>query len=397
MIKNHRLGKFAGMFVLLSCTGCSSFISESGPRLSEIMESPQIRVQNVPAPREGYALVLIDAPISNRLATPDPVPQFQPPQTTQPPARIVVGVGDVVQVTVFETGSGGLFIPQDAGARPGNFVQVPPQQVGQDGVISMPFAGRITAAGRSTTEIQREIERKLADRALEPQVVISFIERHSNEISVLGDVNTALRFSMDASGERLLGAIARAAGPRFAGYESLVTIQRDGVAQTALLSHIAADPQQNVQLQPSDVVYVAHEPRYFLALGATGQTTTLSQLDRRFPFGDHDLNLADALAKAGGLQDDRANAKAVFLYRYETRATLEGLGLAVPGTLPEKVPTIYAVDLTSPGGFFLCNRVAMHNGDTIYVSNAPITDVQKVLNILLPFTQSANYVRTATQ
>jgi polysaccharide export outer membrane protein len=37
------------------------------------------------------------------------------------PTRLI-GVGDIVSVTLFEAAAGGLFIPNDAGARPGNFV-----------------------------------------------------------------------------------------------------------------------------------------------------------------------------------------------------------------------------------------------------------------------------------
>jgi polysaccharide export outer membrane protein len=350
-------------------------------------------VQNVPAPTQGFALVRLDAPTAAQLDTPEQPPRFDQDAIDQPAPSIAVGAGDVLQVTIFESGEGGLFVSQQAGGRAGNYVALPPQQVGQDGAITVPWGGRIAAAGRTPIAIQNDIVGRLGQHALQPQVVVSFVERHANQISVLGDVYLANRFSMDASGERILGAIARTGGPRFPAYETLVTLQRDGRAETALLSQIAADPQQNVPMHGGDTVYVAHEPRYFLALGATGQSTTLSQLDRRFPFGDYEIHLSDALALAGGLQDDRANAQAMFLYRTETRATLERLGLPVPSSLPDKVPTIYLIDLTNPTAIFLCNQVSMHSGDTIYVANAPITDLQKVLNLLVPLGQTADYVR----
>ncbi|MEA2738620.1 MAG: polysaccharide biosynthesis/export protein [Acetobacteraceae bacterium] len=374
--------------------GCTSFISSSGPKLSEVMNSSAIMVQNVPKPSAGFALVRVDDAVVSRLTSHDDPLRFDDDFIDQPRSAIAVGIGDVLQLTIFETGSGGLFIPTDAGSRPGNFVQLPPQQVGQDENITVPWAGKIQVAGRTPLAIQADVERRLSNHALKPQVVVSFYERHANEISVVGDVGLALRFSMDASGERVLGAIARAQGPRFPDFETLVTVQRHGKAETALLSEIARHPRQNIGLQPGDVVYVEHEPRYFLAVGATGQSTTLSQLDRRFPFGDTDLNLGDALAKAGGLEDDRANARAVFVYRYETHATIAGLGLAVPTTLPERIPTIYALDLTDAASFFLASRIAMRNGDTIYVSNAPITDLTKVFTLLLPFTESASFSRS---
>ena len=327
-------------------------------------------------------MVHVDAGVASQLDSRDVPLRFGPAITDAPPKAIRVGIGDVLNVTIFETGSGGLFIPADAGARPGNYVAIPPQQVGPDGAITVPYAGKILASGRTPIEIQGIIEARLRQRALDPQVVVGYTERHANDVSVLGDVTTATRFPMDESGEHILGAIARAAGPKFPAFETQVTLQRHGLAETALLSEIAADPSQNISLVGGDVVFVGHEPRYFSAVGATGQTTTLSQLDRRFPFNERKLSLASALARAGGLQDDRANALGVFLYRTETHATLEKIGLHVPDSMQKDVPTIYTVDLSKPDGLFFCNSFSMRDGDTIFVSNAPAVDLLKFLNIV---------------
>ena len=56
-----------------------------------------------------------------------------------------LGVGDVVAVTIFEAASGGLFIPSEAGARAGNFVNIPNQEIGKDGTIEVPYAGSVQA------------------------------------------------------------------------------------------------------------------------------------------------------------------------------------------------------------------------------------------------------------
>lgn len=58
------------------------------------------------------------------------------------PQMLRLGVGDIVAVTVYETGAG-LFVPNDTGVRPGNFFVVPQQAVGTDGNISVPSAGTI--------------------------------------------------------------------------------------------------------------------------------------------------------------------------------------------------------------------------------------------------------------
>jgi len=59
----------------------------------------------------------------------------------RPPPEIKFGIGDIVSVTVFEAAAGGLFIPIEAGVRPGNFVTLPEQPVDTAGNISVPYAG----------------------------------------------------------------------------------------------------------------------------------------------------------------------------------------------------------------------------------------------------------------
>jgi protein involved in polysaccharide export with SLBB domain len=76
------------------------------------------------------------------------------------PRGITLGIGDVVSVTIFEP-PGGLFVPSDAGARPGNFVTLPNQIVDSNGNITVPYAGTIPAAGRTPSEVQQAINEAL--------------------------------------------------------------------------------------------------------------------------------------------------------------------------------------------------------------------------------------------
>jgi hypothetical protein len=80
---------------------------------------------------------------------------------SRPPPRITLGIGDVVSVTIFEAEPGGLFIPGEAGARPGNFVTLPDQVVDSNGNITVPYAGTIRALGRTPSEVQEAINEAL--------------------------------------------------------------------------------------------------------------------------------------------------------------------------------------------------------------------------------------------
>jgi protein involved in polysaccharide export with SLBB domain len=80
---------------------------------------------------------------------------------SRPPPQITLGIGDVVSVTIFEAEPGGLFVPSEPGARPGNFVRLPNQVVDTNGNITVPYAGTIRAFGRTPGEVQEAINEAL--------------------------------------------------------------------------------------------------------------------------------------------------------------------------------------------------------------------------------------------
>lgn len=379
---------------LFGCTSDNVFLPRHGPDRGSVIDRAGYRVEVDPnGERLPYALMTLSPSLVDQLMAEDVQPVFTSNTTGTPVADVAIGIGDILTVTVFESAAGGLFIPSDAGARPGNFVSLPPQQVDRSGGINVPFGGLIRAVGLTPTQLARVIERRLVSRALEPQVVVAFTERRAGNVTVIGDVYNAARFPLDSQGERLLSAVARAGGSRFPTYESMVSLQRSGTVERARLSVIAADPRQNVALKPGDVVFVSREQRYFVSLGAMGQNQSVAQINRRFPFEDTSLSMADAIGRAGGIADQLANPRAVFLYRFEKRRTLERAGLVLAPETSDVIPTVYVADFLDPAVFFLASRFPMRNGDLMYTSNAPAAELQKFLNLILPSASTVGAVR----
>lgn len=390
----RRLVRAGAGSALLATVGCTNFIPSSGPRIEGIMAPATVQAGDPgPASNPGlrYALLTLDSTVIAGMEADKPLALFSTGLQSRPVAEVRFGLGDILSITIFETQAGGLFIPADSGARPGNFVTLPQQQVGRSGMVTIPFAGEVKANGRTAEELEKAIAGRLRQRALEPQVIVTLVERRSSTVSVIGDVAQSLRFALDPGGERLLGAIARAGGTRFAPHETLVTLQRGGVAESAILADVVEDPRLNVQLTGDDTIIVARQQRYFLAIGAVGQSASITQLNRRFAFEDRRLSLGDAIARAGGLQDDRANPSAVFLFRFEKRAALTRLGITLPELPGEEIPTVYRADLLNPASMFLVQRFPMRHNDLIFVSNAPSSDLLKFLNIIQPIAQIGSY------
>jgi polysaccharide biosynthesis/export protein len=202
----------AAFFCGVLVSGCS-LLPGPGPSSDDIGAGAVTGIKsNAPL---SYALVDVTSETIGFLSQPNVVSFKGAFPDKRPKPTQVVGVGDVLNVSIFEAAPGGLFTPATtAGARPGNFVDLPPQAVDQKGSIYVPYAGEIPAAGREVPEIQQAVIARLRNRAIEPQVVISLNQQHSSVVSVLGDVNTPGVLALNSVGERMLALIARAGGPK---------------------------------------------------------------------------------------------------------------------------------------------------------------------------------------
>ncbi|HLK83041.1 MAG TPA: polysaccharide biosynthesis/export family protein [Xanthobacteraceae bacterium] len=288
------------------------------------------------------------------------------------PQSIRFGIGDVLGITIFEAGAGGLFIPAETAVRQGNYVTLPNQEVDVQGNISVPYAGPIRAQGRTAIELQAAIVDALKDIALKPQAVVTLVTQRASSFSVLGDVKLAGRFPALPSGERLLDAIARAGGLIFPGNECWVVFERDKKRILVPFGAIVDVPENNIYVRPNDIIYVYREPQTFLAFGASGRQAQI-------PFEAWRVSLAEALAKANGLTDIQADPAAVFLYRGEPREVAVELGVDVSRFDGPIVPVIYNLDLRDPAGYFLASKFEIRNKDVIYAANASSVEFTKFL------------------
>jgi polysaccharide export outer membrane protein len=149
---------------------------------------------------------------------------------------------------------------------------------------------------------------------------------------------------------------------------------------TVSLARVVRDPGQNIYLRPNDLVYVYSDPQVFTVFGATGRNATV-------PFSTDRLTLAEALGNAGGINDLRADAHGVFIFRYEDAelySVVRGMGPAVqgePAATTAGVPVVYKLDMKDPRAFFAAQVFLMRDNDVLYVSNAASVEVQKLLSI----------------
>jgi polysaccharide export outer membrane protein len=381
----RRIGILQGLRSLLIATaaaallpGCA-LLPGTGPKSDAVEGYATAGLRSTAA--LPYALVDVSADTIGFLSQPNVVSFKGEFPDKRPKPNQVIGIGDVLNMSIFEAAPGGLFTPgQSAGARPGNFVDLPAQAVDQKGSIYVPYAGEVPAAGRTIPEIQQAVVARLQNRAIEPQVVVSLNQQHASVVSVLGDVTTPGVLALNSVGERLLALIARAGGPRFEAVESYVTLQRDGKQVRVLLSRVVHDPRENVFIRPNDVIFVTHEAPSFTALGALNQN--VFGFNSEIAFDVEALTLAQAVGKAGGLNDQQSDPAEVYVYRYEDRHFLEKFGVDTTRFAYDRIPTIYHLNLRDPSGYLLAAGFQMRSKDVMYVANARVVDYYKLLTLI---------------
>lgn len=299
----------------------------------------------------------------------------QGPVSTQ-----AIGVGDSIQVVIWEAAAGGLFsAPSNDRIGPGSrAASIPEQAVGPDGAITVPYAGRVQVVGHTPQQVEAAVVRALTGKAIEPQALVTVTKNVANTVTVVGEVTGGARVPLTPRGDRVLDVVAEAGGTKAPAHETFITLMRKDSVVRIPMQAILTNPEENVRVKAGDVITVARDPQTFTAAGATGQNAVV-------PFDAIGITLDQAIARAGGLSDIRADPAGVFVIRYERPADYDQLGLRRPdpGTLTQ-IPVIYRVNMRDPNGFFLARRFPVRNKDIIYVSNAPLTDVQKVMSMLLP-------------
>ncbi|HJV25567.1 MAG TPA: polysaccharide biosynthesis/export family protein [Aromatoleum sp.] len=354
------------------CSVMSGPLPTSGPSKDQVADAAGVPTDY------PIALVDISNEVARRLVASEKRQLFSETMAGTDLPTYTVGAGDFVEISIWEAPPATLFgsVQMETGASVTNHAAtLPEQMVAANGTISVPFVGAIPVVGKSPQQIEAEITKRLKGKANQAQVMVRVVRNNTSNVTVVGEVANSVRMPLTASGERLLDALAAAGGVRQPVGKTTIQLTRGNSVQAMPLDRVIQDPRQNVILRPGDVVTAVHQTHSFTVLGATGK-------NEEVPFEAQGITLAQALGRAGGLQDERADAKGVFIFRFEDPSAL-GSAIQTPAATPDgKVPVVYRVDLKDPRSFFVAQGFPVRDHDVMYVSNAPAAELRKFLNIL---------------
>jgi len=268
--------------------------------------------------------------------------------------------------TVVQDGVSGSTTTQSAG-----FV------VDDDGLVQFPYVGTLKFGGLTVAEARSLLTSKLAQYYKKPDVSLRIHSYRSKRIYIDGDVKITGTQTITDIPMTLLEAINRAGGILPTGDQSHITVLRAGKSypiNLPLLLQKGIVPT-SILLVHGDVVRVRsrNESKVFV-LGEVTTPKALAMYDGR-------LTLNDALGEAGGLNVLSANGRQVYVIR--NAGTNE--------------PIVYHLDARSPVSLALAENFQLKAKDVVYVDAAALATWSRVINLILPSTNSLLYTYQAVK
>jgi len=243
-------------------------------------------------------------------------------------------------------------------------------QIDSRGYIQFPMIGRYKAAGKSLNQINQELRSQLSRYLKTPDVIVRVLSYQGQRYSVQGNVMKGGQFYLSDQPVSVYTALGMAGGVNAQqGDNTSMTLVRQG--RTYQLNTVELEKAglslHNLLIQPNDTLYVNNrENQKIYVMGESGKNQSL-------PLRDQGMSLSDVLGESLGLNPLSASRSKIYIVRSQANAVHT---------------EVYQMDLTSIADFGLANQFKMRSNDIVYVDASGLARWQRVLNQIIPFSNT---------
>lgn len=289
------------------------------------------------------------------------------------PEAYRIGAGDVLSITVWDhpelTAPAGTVI---------NDIDANGRVIRADGTFFYPYAGTVSAAGKTVDELRGVLTSRLTKFIASPQIDVAVTRYGSQKVYLVGAFQKASALPVTTVPLSLPDALGQAGIDLLNADLSSLTLRRDDITYDLDLDAInrAGFTAANVMLKDGDQLQLPYADRKKVYV--MGEVTRPQAV--RFKLAS--ISLADALLEANGLNQNTSKGSSVYVLR--DRAGTDANW---------RVVDVYSLDSSSPESLVLADKFALQAGDMVYVGSAGITRWNRVISQLFP---SASLLNTAT-
>jgi polysaccharide export outer membrane protein len=133
-------------------------------------------------------------------------------------------------------------------------------RIAGDGTLSLPFIGKIKAAGLTEEELKEKVIEQLREYMYNPRVVVFVKEYHSRQVAVLGAVLKPGVYSLTVGADTLLDMISQAGGIAPGADPKLYLIPAEPVESGRGKEVVSALPVALLQQDPAPLILKRTDP-----------------------------------------------------------------------------------------------------------------------------------------
>ena len=241
-------------------------------------------------------------------------------------------------------------------------------KIDQDGMIDLPFIGKIKLAEQTLSEAQNLLIQIIKSFYKNPDLQIGIEEFNSNKVYIVGAVKNQITISLNEQPLSLIEAAIKAnfnPGSESKSFGTSGLLRREGKVYKINLTNTFKnkDEKENFYLKRNDVIFIDKNSNSIHVFGEVSRPGIY--------FPDMNYSLTELISSVG-INQLTANAKKVYVIREKLDTFLE--------------VDIFQLDIRNPINLIAGQKFKVKKGDIIFIPPAEITKWNRAISLLLPQT-----------